>query len=84
MDYTSDIRKFVVKTFLFGDADSLQDDTSFMGGGIVDSTGILELIASLEKAYNVKVLPEEMTPANLDSVNKIAQYLARKRPGTGA
>ena len=80
MSYASDIRKFVVENFLFGDADSLQDDTSFMGGGIIDSTGILELIAFLEKTYGVRVLPEEMIPANLDSVNKVAGYLNGKRP----
>ena len=84
MNYVSDIRRFVVKTFLFGDAASLQDDTSFMGGGIIDSTGILELISFVEKTYEVKVQPEEMIPANLDSVNKVARYLAGKRPDTAA
>jgi acyl carrier protein len=84
MNYASDIRKFVVKTFLYGDADSLEDETSFMGGGSIDSTGILELISFLEKTYNVKVLPEEMIPANLDSVNKVARYLAGKQPRDGA
>ncbi|MEI8139861.1 MAG: acyl carrier protein [bacterium] len=79
MDNTNEIRKFVVQTFLFGEVDSLQDDTSFMGGGIIDSTGILELISFLEKTYNVKIQPEEMIPANFDSVNKVAGYLARKR-----
>ena len=78
-DITNVVKEFVVDTFLFGDADALQDDTSFMSGGIIDSTGILELIAFLEKNYGVKVQPEEMIPANLDSVNKVAQYIAEKR-----
>ena len=79
-DTTVEIRDFVVSTFMFGDADSLKDDTSFMSGGIIDSTGILELIFFLEDTYGVKVQPEEMIPANLDSVNKVAQFVATKRP----
>lgn len=81
MKYRSDIRQFVVKTFLFGDDSSLYDDTSFMGGGIIDSTGVLELISFLEESYGIKVQPEEMIPANLDSVNRVSLYLTGKLPG---
>ncbi len=84
VDYTGDIKNFVVKTFLFGDRNSLQADTSFMAGGIIDSTGILELVSYLEKTYSIKIQPEEMIPANLDSVDKVAQYLVRKRSGPDA
>jgi acyl carrier protein len=72
------IREFVVSTFLFGDAGSLQDDTSFMNGGIIDSTGILELVAFLETTYKISVDPGDLIPDNLDSVDKLTQFLARK------
>lgn len=72
------VRNYVVTSFLFGDAASLQDDTSFMGGGIIDSTGILELIMFIEETYAIKVQPEEMLPENFDSVNRVALFIARK------
>jgi len=78
MKYIKELRAFIVATFLFGDVGSLQDDTSFMRSGIIDSTGILELIMFLETTYNIKIENEEMIPENLDSVNRVAQFLERK------
>jgi acyl carrier protein len=79
MNHTKEIRDFVVTNFLFGDASSLQDTTSFLESGIVDSTGMLELIMFLEQTYDIKIEPEEMLPENLDSVNKVVQFLGRKQ-----
>jgi acyl carrier protein len=78
MNYAKEIREFVVTNFLFGEAGSLQDDTSFLDGGIIDSTGILELIMFLENTYGIKIQPEEMIPQNLDGINRVVQFLARK------
>jgi len=78
MNYQQAVRDFVVSNFLFGDASSLQDDTSFLDSGIIDSTGILELITFLEQHFKIKVEPEETVPDNLDSVEKVAQFLVRK------
>jgi acyl carrier protein len=78
-NHTKEIRDFVVTIFLFGDASSLQDNTSFLDSGIIDSTGILELIMFLEQTYGIKIEPEEMVPENLDSVNKVVQFLGRKQ-----
>jgi acyl carrier protein len=75
---TQEIRDFIVNNFLFGEADSLQDDNSFMEGGILDSTGILELVTFLEGTYGIKVQPQEMVPENLDSVNRAAAFVVRK------
>jgi acyl carrier protein len=79
MNHTNEIRDFVVTNFLFGDASLLQDNTSFLDSGIIDSTGILELITFLEQTYDIKIEPEEMVPENLDSVNKVVQFLGRKQ-----
>ena len=78
-DLKRDLRTFIVDTFLFGQDSNLTDDTSFLEQGIVDSTGVLELVAHLEKTYAIKVKDEELTPDNLDSINSIADFLAKKR-----
>jgi acyl carrier protein len=73
------IREFLVENFLFGDADNLQDDTSFSEEGIIDSTGILELVTFLEETFDISVDDEELIPENLDSLSNIAEYLKRKK-----
>ena len=78
MKYAKDIREFVTLNFLFGDASSLNDDISFLDSGIIDSTGMLELITFLEQTYKFKIRDEEMVPENLDSVNRIVQFLTQK------
>jgi acyl carrier protein len=77
-DIKNEIRKFVVETFLFGQDNGLADDASFLDQGIVDSTGVIELVAHLEKTYGIKVKDEELIPDNLDSITAIAGYLAKK------
>lgn len=73
------LRKFVIDNFLFGEGNGhLSDDDSFVEKGIIDSTGILELVAFLEKRFQIKVEDDELTPDNLDSVNKVASYVRRK------
>jgi acyl carrier protein len=85
MDYSKEVRDFVTNNFLFGDSSSLQDDMSFLDSAIVDSTGMLELIMFLEGTYGIKIAPEETLPENLDSVKRVAQFIARKlAPVTGA
>lgn len=75
----AELRRFIVDSFLFGqEGDGLLADTSLMGKGIVDSTGVLELITFLEKRYGVQIADEEIVPANLDSISNIARFLERK------
>ena len=78
-----EIRQFVVQNFLFGQDRELNDSTSLLENGIIDSTGVLELIAHLEEAYDVKVNDDELVPDNLDSIDAIVAYLARKRTTSG-
>ena len=84
MNYAKELRDFVVSNFLFGEGASLQDDTSFLESGIIDSTGMLELIMFLENHCNVRVEPEEMVPENLDSVNRVVQFIGRKQAGAAS
>ena len=75
----TEIRAFVVKNFLFGKEDGLADDTSFLEQGIVDSTGVLELVAHLQERYGIKVEDSELIPDNLDSIATIAEFVTRKQ-----
>ena len=69
------IRQFVTETFF---VDSFGDDESFLTSGIIDSTGVLELVMFLEEKFKVKVADEEMLPENLDSVKAISAFVAHK------
>ena len=76
---TERIRNFVSENYLFGyDENELCDDSSLLELGIIDSTGILELVVFLEKEFNVEVLDEEILPENLDSINCISSYVSKK------
>ena len=72
------IRNFVVENFLFGDSNGLKDDTSFLDEGVIDSTGILQLVSFCEEEFSVIVEDEELVPENLDSINNVVAYLERK------
>ena len=72
------IRQFIVENFLFGDDNGLKDDTSFLDEGIIDSTGILELVSFLEEEFSISVEDEELIPENLDSIMNVVAYLERK------
>ena len=72
------IRQFIVENFLFGEDNGLKDDTSFLDEGIIDSTGILELVRFLEEEFSISVEDEELIPENLDSIMNVVAYLERK------
>ena len=73
------IREFIFETFLFdADDDALQNDASFLEQGVIDSTGVLELVEWLEDEFDISVADEELIPENLDSVKLLSAYIARK------
>jgi len=69
------IRVFVMENFLFDDNGDLGDDTSFLEHGIIDSTGILELVAFIEETFEITVKDEELIPENLDSIANVVRYI---------
>jgi acyl carrier protein len=73
------VRQFVVDTFLFGQRDGFDDGSSFLETGIVDSTGVLQVVAFLEERFGIRVSDAELTPENLDSIDAIAAFVARKQ-----
>lgn len=79
-DVKAALRRYIEDNFLMGtQAVALADGDSFLEHHVLDSTGFLELIAFLEETYAIKVADDEMLPENLDSIDSIEQYLARKR-----
>ena len=77
-DLRAKIRGFIVENFLFGNEDGVKDDTLFLDEGIIDSTGILELVSYLEEEFSLAVEDEELVPENLGSINNVVAYLTKK------
>lgn len=82
MDNSSKVREFVVENFLFGDGEELKQETSFMEEGIIDSTGILELVFFLEETFSISVEDDELVPENMDSLRSIAGFIDQKLNGS--
>ena len=72
------LREFIKENFLFGADDSFSDDDSLLERGIVDSTGVLELIAHLESTYDIAIEDAELVPENLDSINNLQRFITSK------
>jgi acyl carrier protein len=76
------IREFIVESFF---VDDFSDDDSFLRHSIIDSLGMLELVAFLEKEFGIKVSDAELVPENLDSLTKVCAFVKRKKVvGTAA
>jgi acyl carrier protein len=80
MELQKQVRDFVTANFYVADPKSLEDRTSLLDHGIIDSTGVLEVIMFIETTFGVTVEDSEMLPENLDSIERIAAFVARKTP----
>jgi len=79
MSVEQKVRDYILDNYLFTDDQSaLSNDDSFLDKGIIDSTGIMEVIFFLEEEFGVQVDDEDMVPENLDSVKNIVAYIERK------
>ncbi len=77
-NFASEIRNFIACNFLYGREQIFGDSDSFLNEGIIDSTGVLQLVSFLEETYGITVEDEELHPDNLDSIKNVTAYLARK------
>ena len=74
------LRQFIIENFLFGNKDApLDDGESFLESGIVDSTGILEVVGFLEDKFEFEVTDEDLVPDNFDSIDKLIAYIEKKQ-----
>jgi len=82
MSIEPQIRRYLAENFLFSDNGyELEDEASFLEEGIVDSTGVLELVMFVEETFGITVEDEEIVPQNFDSVAQLAAYIRRKLVG---
>lgn len=78
MEIEASIRDFIAKNLLFAEEFTHTDDTSFLQEGIVDSLGIMELVAFVQKQFGITVEQHEVTPDRFDSVNQLARFVREK------
>jgi acyl carrier protein len=81
MEIKQQVRDFITTNFYVPDPTALGDSTSLLDKGIIDSTGVLEVIGFIEDTFGITVEDSEMLPENLDSVERIAAYVSRKLVG---
>jgi len=79
MDIKNKVREFITSNFYVADPAALEDDASLLDRGIIDSTGVLEVIFFIEENFGLKVEDSEMLPENLDSIERIAKFIALKK-----
>ena len=80
MSVEQTVKNFILENYLFTDDQSALDiNDSFMDKGVVDSTGMMEIIFFLEDEYNIAVADKEMISDNLDSISNIVNFIARKK-----
>ena len=72
------VKDFIIENFLFGEGEPLDLETDFFDKGIIDSTGVIELVDFLEKSFDISVDDEELIPQNLSSLQKIDVFLNKK------
>jgi acyl carrier protein len=78
------VQQFIRQNFYLDEALDLGDDVSLVAGGLVDSTGMLEVITFLEEKFGIKIADDEVVPANLDSIGRISAFVIRKQERAAA
>ncbi len=79
MDPVNTIKEFIVENFLFGEEDQLELETDFFDKGIIDSTGVIELVSYIEDTFEISIDDEELIPENLSSLENIRVFLQQKQ-----
>ena len=83
VEVQEELRKFIINNFLFGQEEfALNPEDSFIETGVIDSTGILELVTFIEDKYSFRIEDEEMLPENLDSLERVGNFIIRKQLNT--
>ena len=79
MNLEQTIKNFIIENFIIDDTpEPLNHAQSFLESGIIDSTGMLELVSFIEETFDIKIEDEELIPDNLDSVNNVVKYINKK------
>ena len=78
MDPVNDVKEFIIENFLFGDEEQIELETDFFEKGIIDSTGVIELVSFMEETFEISIDDEELIPENLSSLKNIKEFLQKK------
>jgi acyl carrier protein len=78
MSQKLEIRNFIVENFLYGQDDDFGEEVSLLEKGIIDSTGVLELVSFLEDKFAISVEDQELIPDNFDSLSRLSTYVSKK------
>ena len=79
MPFRDQVREFIISNFLFGDSGNLTNTTSLLKAGIIDSTGIIEIVQYIENTFDFSVDDDELLPENLDSIEAIGKFIEKKK-----
>ena len=79
MEIKQQVRTFITSNFYVQDSAALADDASLLEQGIIDSTGVLEVITFIEDTFGITIDDREMLPENLDSIERISGFVSRKK-----
>ena len=72
-----EVRKFVLENYCFNQEGALGNEDSFMERGIIDSTGLLELVSFVEERFAIKIDTYELTPDNFDTISRVTEFVLR-------
>ncbi len=78
MDPVNDVKEFIIENFLFGEEDQIEIETDFFDKGIIDSTGVIELVSFIEETFEISIDDEELIPENLSSLKNIREFIQQK------
>ena len=82
VDIKEKVKTYIIENFLLGDSsNNLNEEDSFFEKGIIDSTGILELVSFVQETFNIKIDDMELVPDNLDSLNNLEAFIIKKKQG---
>jgi len=80
LDIRIEIKNFINENFMMGrDPGELSDSVSLLELGIIDSTGVLELVNFIEETFKITIDDDELTPENLDTIDRMFDYISRKK-----
>ena len=84
MTIEEQINTYIAENFMFGDGDEVEANQSLLESGVVDSTGVMELVLFVEQTFGIKVDDNDLVPENLDTIESIARFVKNKRAKTPA
>ena len=79
MDPVNTVKEFIIENFLFGEEGQIESETDFFEKGIIDSTGVIELVSFIEESFEISISDEELIPENLSSLKNISVFLQQKK-----